>query len=122
MARRPKGTPPVRIATMSAKDKDQASLGPDEQERREAERRERERRSVIDRRIGLDRRRGPGRRRTETRRAAEEGQMNEEQWEFLQAINEYKRVNKRPFPSWSEVLDVMKAIGYRKVADPTDIE
>ena len=48
--------------------------------------------------------------------------MTAEQWEFLQAINEYKRVNKRPFPTWSEVLDVMKAIGYRKVADPTDIE
>ncbi|MHC4985736.1 MAG: hypothetical protein ACYTFO_06220, partial [Planctomycetota bacterium] len=91
-------------------------------ERRERERREGERRAVIDRRIGLDRRRGPGRRRTETRKAAEEGQMNEEQWEFLQAINEYKQVNKRPFPTWSEVLDVMKAIGYRKVADPTDIE
>ena len=106
---------------MSAKDKNQTSPGSDEQKRREEERREGERRAVIDRRIGLDRRRGPGRRRTETRRAAEEGQMNEEQWEFLQAINEYKRVNKRPFPTWSEVLDVMKAIGYRKVADPTDI-
>ena len=87
-----------------------------------AERRGAERRNVVDRRTGLDRRRGPGRRRSEDRRSAEEGEMTEEQFEFLMAINEYKRVNRRPFPSWSEVLDVMKALGYRKVADPQDIQ
>ena len=48
--------------------------------------------------------------------------MTEEQWDFLQAMNEYKRVNNRPFPTWSEVLDVLRAIGYRKVAEPSDIE
>jgi FMN phosphatase YigB (HAD superfamily) len=87
----------------------------------DAERRQAERRNVVDRRTGLDRRRGPGRRRSEDRRSAEEGEMTEEQFEFLMAINEYKRVNRRPFPSWSEVLDVMKALGYRKVAEPQDI-
>lgn len=80
-----------------------------------------DRRGVADRRSGLDRRRGPGRRRTEDRRAAEEGEMTEEQFEFLMAITEYKQVNKRPFPTWSEVLDVMKALGYRKVAEPQNI-
>jgi len=85
------------------------------------ERRQGDRRDVVDRRTGLDRRRGPGRRRSEDRRSAEEGEMTEEQFEFLMAINEYKRVNRRPFPSWSEVLDVMKALGYRKVAEPQDI-
>ncbi len=87
----------------------------------DAERREAKRRSVVDRRTGLDRRRGPGRRRSEERRSAEEGEMTEEQFDFLMAINEYKRINRRPFPSWSEVLDVMKALGYRKVAEPQDI-
>jgi hypothetical protein len=85
------------------------------------ERRKSDRRDVVDRRTGLDRRRGPGRRRSEDRRSAEEGEMTEEQFEFLMAINEYKRVNRRPFPSWSEVLDVMKALGYRRVAEPQDI-
>jgi hypothetical protein len=80
-----------------------------------------ERRNVVDRRTGLDRRRGPGRRRNEERRSAEEGEMTEEQFEFLSAVNEYKRVNGRPFPTWTEVLDVMKALGYRKVAEPQDI-
>jgi hypothetical protein len=87
----------------------------------EGERRQTDRRDVVDRRIGLDRRRGPGRRRSEDRRAAEEGEMTEEQFEFLMAMNEYKRINKRPFPTWTEVLDVMKALGYRKVAGPQDI-
>ncbi len=33
------------------------------------------------------------------------------------AMDEYKRANKRPFPSWTEVLEVIKYLGYRKVAD-----
>ena len=48
--------------------------------------------------------------------------MNEEQFSFLMAINEYKRVNKRPFPTLTEVLDVMHALGYRKVAEPENIQ
>jgi hypothetical protein len=79
------------------------------------------RRSVVDRRLGLDRRRGPGRRLSEDRRSAEEGRMSEEQFEFLMAIEEYKRLNARPFPSWTEVLDVIKALGYRKTAEPSEI-
>ena len=76
------------------------------------------RQSVVDRRLGLDRRRGPGRRRSDDRKAAEEGQMTDEQFEFLLAIDEYKRKNARPFPTWTEVLEVIKALGYRKVAEP----
>ncbi|OPX25057.1 MAG: hypothetical protein B1H04_00850 [Planctomycetales bacterium 4484_123] len=87
------------------------------------ERRKRaDRRSVVDRRLGLDRRRGPGRRRSDQRRAAEEGEMTDEQFEFIMAIDRYKRVNKRPFPTWTEVLDVIHALGYRKVAEPKDFE
>ena len=73
--------------------------------------------SVVDRRLGLDRRRGPGRRRSEDRKSAEEGNMSDEQFEFLMAIDDYKRLNDRPFPTWTEVLEVVKAIGYRKVSD-----
>jgi len=80
------------------------------------------RETVVDRRFGLDRRRGPGRRRSDDRRSAEEGEMTDEQFEFLMAIDRYKRENNRPFPTWTEVLDVMHALGYRKVAEPQDIE
>lgn len=80
------------------------------------------RNSVVDRRLGLDRRRGPGRRLADERKSAEEGQMSEEQFSFLMAIDEYKRQNARPFPTWTEVLEVIKALGYRKVAEPQSLE
>ncbi len=80
------------------------------------------RKNVVDRRSGWDRRRGPGHRRTEERRMAEEGQMTDEQFEFLMAIDQYKRANQRPFPTWTEVLEVIKALGYRKVAEPQSLE
>ncbi len=55
-------------------------------------RKSRERRqSVVDRRLGLDRKRGPGRRLTDERKSAEQGQMSDEQFEFLLAIEEYKK-------------------------------
>lgn len=86
--------------------------------RRKADRRK----NVVDRRIGLDRRRGPGKNRPEVRKAAEEGHMSDEQFAFLMAIDEYKRQNDRPFPTWTEVLEVIKAIGYRKVEEPQPLD
>lgn len=64
---------------------------------------------------GLERRRGPGRRRSDDRKAAEEGEMTNEQFEFCMAIETYKKVNKKMFPTWTEVLEVMRQLGYRKV-------
>ena len=46
--------------------------------------------------------------------------MNAEQFAFIKAIDEYKRVNNRPFPTWTEVLEVVKYLGYRKVAPVGD--
>jgi hypothetical protein len=74
-------------------------------ERRVAERRD----------TGLERRRGPGRRREDDRRSAEEGEMTPEQFEFVMAVEMYKKVNKRMFPTWTEVLEVVNQLGYRKV-------
>jgi len=79
------------------------------------------RKSVTDRRINLDRRRGPGVRRSDDRRAAEEGQMTDEQFAFVMAVDQYKKQNNKPFPSWTEVLEIVKALGYRKVAEPCSI-
>lgn len=64
---------------------------------------------------GLERRRGPGRRRSDDRKAAEEGEMTAEQFEFVMAIETYKKVNKRMFPTWTEVLEVIQQLGYRKI-------
>ncbi len=75
-----------------------------------------DRRESTGRRAGLERRRGPGRRRADHRRAAEEGEITDEVLEFVMAIDEYKRVNNRPFPSWTEVFEIIQYLGYRKVA------
>jgi hypothetical protein len=76
------------------------------------------RKATADRRssTGLERRRGPGRRRSDDRKSAEEGEMTAEQFEFCMAIETYKKVNKRLFPTWTEVLEVIRQLGYRKVA------
>jgi hypothetical protein len=68
---------------------------------------------------GLERRRGPGRRRSDDRKAAEEGEMTPEQFEFVMAIETYKKVNKKMFPTWTEVLEVITQLGYRKVETRT---
>lgn len=78
-----------------------------------------ERRSSSERRTGLERRRGPGIRRDEDRKLAEEGEMSAEQFEFIMAIETYKKVNKKMFPTWTEVLEVINQLGYRKVEPRT---
>ena len=75
-----------------------------------------ERREALDRRSGLERRRGPGRRRSDIRREAEEGEITGELLEFVMAMDEYKRQNDRPFPTWTEVFEIIHYLGYRKVA------
>ncbi len=72
------------------------------------------RRSARGEKTGLERRRGPGRRRTDFAKSAEEGEMTHEQFLFISAIDAYKRVNDRPFPSWTEVLEIIRKLGYRK--------
>ena len=41
--------------------------------------------------------------------------MTAEQFEFVMAIETYKKVNKRLFPTWTEVLEVISQLGYKKV-------
>ena len=83
---------------------------------------------VVDRRTGIDRRdvsgppsptnlerrRGPGRRLTDFVKSAEEGEMNREQYLFLMAIDAFKRVNRKTFPAWTDVLEIIRKLGYRK--------
>ena len=38
----------------------------------------------------------------------------EEERELLEAIQQYQRSSKRMFPTWSEVLEVVLELGYRK--------
>ena len=43
-------------------------------------------------------------------------EMEAEVLEFIQAIDDYKRKAGRPFPSWSEVLEIIKGLGYERGA------
>jgi hypothetical protein len=41
-------------------------------------------------------------------------EMPPEVLEFITAIDDYKRLHRRPFPTWSEVLEILKALGYSR--------
>jgi hypothetical protein len=75
---------------------------------------QRERRTDAADSTGLERRRGPGRRLTDFLKAAEEGEMNQEQFMFLMAIDAFKRSNNVMYPTWTDVLEVVRLLGYRK--------
>ncbi len=48
-----------------------------------------------------------------------ERDYDEQETAFMKAMERYKRENRRPFPTWSEVLEVLRSLGYRRVAEPT---
>lgn len=66
---------------------------------------------------GLERRRGPGRRLSDFTRAAEEGELTQEQFLFLMAIEGFKKANNKVYPSWTDVLEVVRLLGYRKTLE-----
>lgn len=72
-----------------------------------------------DRRTGLERRRGAGIRREEDRRSAEEGEMTVEQFEFVRAIEAFKKAGATPYPTWLNIFDVVQTLGYRLADEPT---
>jgi hypothetical protein len=69
---------------------------------------------------GLERRRGPGRRLSDFTKAAEEGELTQEQFLFLMAIEGFKKANNKVYPSWTDVLEVVRLLGYRKTM-PSEI-
>ena len=96
------------------------------------DRRREDRRSGADRRegreapAGVERRRGD-RRESERRarpnvadqyrgntRSINEYPLDPDELEFINAINAYKQTHHRPFPTWSEVLHVLRFLGYAK--------
>jgi hypothetical protein len=79
-----------------------------------------DRRDLQDEANGFQRRRGPGRRLSDFVKAAEEGEMTQEQFLFLVAIDAFKKTNGVAYPSWSDVLEVVRLLGYRKTM-PSEI-
>ncbi len=71
---------------------------------------------AVERRSGKDRRQ-QGERRRQIDPTTCERDYSDEEIDFMKAMDQYKRDNRRPFPTWSEVLEVLYALGYRKVAE-----
>jgi hypothetical protein len=88
-------------------------------DRRRKDRRKRDIPVAVERRSGQDRRQPQGERRRQVDPTTCERDYNDEEIVFMKAMDQYKRDNRRPFPTWSEVLEVLHALGYRKVAQPT---
>ena len=92
-------------------------------DRRGGDRRKREDRRKRDIPVAFERRSGKDRRQGERRRQVDpttcEKEYSDEEIIFMKAMDQYKRANRRPFPTWSEVLEVLRALGYRKTEAPT---
>jgi hypothetical protein len=86
-------------------------------DRRQGDRRKRNIPVAVERRGGTERRGGERRRQIDPTTC--ERDYNDEEIAFMRAMDQYKRDNRRPFPTWSEVLEVLHALGYRKVAEPS---
>jgi hypothetical protein len=50
-----------------------------------------------------------------------EREYSEPEIEFMHALDEYKRLSGRMFPTCSEILEVLHKMGYRQVAEPQDL-
>ena len=90
-------------------------------DRRGNERRKRQIPVALERRAGKDRREEKGERRRQIDPTTCERDYTEDEIVFMRAMDQYKRANRRPFPTWSEVLEVLYSLGYRKVAETTDL-
>ena len=52
--------------------------------------------------------------RADLKSARRDGDYSSDELEFLVAMDRYKRARRRPFPTWVEVLDVLKELGWTK--------
>jgi hypothetical protein len=73
---------------------------------------------AVERRSGTERR-DKGERRRQVDPTTCEKDYSDEEIIFMKAMDQYKRSNRRPFPTWSEVLEVLRSLGYRKTEDAT---
>lgn len=74
---------------------------------------------------GVERRASDPRRKAQRRREIDpttcERDYSLDEVEFMNAMDTYKRRSGRPFPTWSEVLEVVRSLGYRKTEAATEI-
>src|SRR5712691_9334717 len=102
---------------------DNASFSPElcVTDRRGNDRRKRAIPVAVERRSGKERRAEQGERRRQIDPTTCERDYSTDEIEFMKAMDQYKRENRRPFPTWSEVLEVLRALGYRKTAEQSQM-
>ena len=100
-------TPPSELAVTDRRGGDR---------RGRPDRRKRQIPVAVERRSGKDRRQ-LGERRRQVDPTTCEKDYSDEEIIFMKAMDQYKRSNRRPFPTWSEVLEVLRSLGYRKTED-----
>jgi hypothetical protein len=113
-------TAKTRKATTKAKPKSKAKVKPDADEsievlnetgnRKSGERRENQKAAADDRRKSV-------RRRRQIDPTTCERDYTEQEIQFMHAMDEYKQLSGRMFPTCSEILEVLKKLGYRQIAD-----
>jgi hypothetical protein len=90
-----------------------------ETERRAKDRRAREERRKDSKPVVAERRLGERRAKVQRRRQIDpttcERDYNDDEIEFMQALDAYKRTSGRMFPTCSEILEVIRALGYVRV-------
>jgi hypothetical protein len=79
-------------------------------ERRHGDRRQVEKPVDVERRVGTDRRQAQRR----TPRNINAYELGPDELEFIQAIHAHKARSGRAFPTWSEVLRILRELGYEK--------
>lgn len=90
---------------------------PKDERRTHGDRRKKSIPVAVERRNGTDRRLEKPERRRQVDPTTCEKDYSTEEIDFMRAMDQYKRTNRRPFPTWSEVLEVLLSLGYRKTAE-----
>jgi hypothetical protein len=94
--------------------------------RAQAERRHKADRRRGDKKVEVERRVAPDRRQKVERRRQIDPTTCERDYtaaeiEFMTAMDKYRRESGRPFPTWSEVLEVLLSLGYQKIDKAPDV-
>jgi hypothetical protein len=90
----------------------------DSARRGEAERRTKNETTVPERRSEEDRRAtGPDTERRKVERRINEYRLSPEVLEFINAVNDFKSVHQKPFPTWSEIFTIFLNLGYKKTGE-----
>src|SRR5688500_14889846 len=97
-----------------------------DQRREKSDRRAKEDRRKESAAVAVERRQGPRREKIARRRQIDpttcEREYSGEELEFMHAMDEYKRSSGRMFPTCSEILEVIRALGYVRGTQAVAVE